>query len=237
MGNKKHLGIVIGRVTYIVVLLFCYSSHTPAQDEKRKEIWPEVDVHVPLKPKLRLFFVGAITKNEETRDNTEGQVGAHVDFLIGKRFTLRAGYRYGFSLAGEDPYKEHRIIIEQTFRHPLLFKLLIIDRNREELRIVNGDFSARYRNRLTLERQFVYRKFDITPYGAFEVFYDTRFDTWNRNRLTAGIQFPLRRGTPLVRLIDPSRSLVLDIYYQRQIDSRSQPARVNGLGIALNIYL
>ena len=36
----------------------------------------------------------------------------------------------------------------------------------------------------------------FTPYGPAEAFYDTRFDVWNRNRLTAGSEFQLKRGFP-----------------------------------------
>jgi hypothetical protein len=44
-------------------------------------------------------------------------------------------------------------------------------------------FSARYRNRVTLEREFKVLNRAITPYRSAEVFYDNRFNTWNRNRL------------------------------------------------------
>lgn len=226
------------RLVWLVALTAVFSSEGSAQQQSEpvKQIWPEVDVYVPLNEKFRVFFLATTTKAEETRDNTEGQVGAHLDYQLNKKVNLRTGYRYGFSLGGSDPFKEHRIIIEETLRHPLPLQVLLSDRNRQELRWVNGDFSARYRNRVTLEREFKILNRAVTPYGSVEAFYDSRFKTWNRNRLAVGTQIAFKRGVPLISLIDPKRQLVLDVYVMRQNDSRSQPGRVRALGMALNIY-
>ena len=226
------------RLVCLVALAAVFSSGAHAQQDSDtvKQFWPEVDFYVPLNEKFRLFFLATTTKAEETRDNTEGQVGAHIDYRLNPKVSLRAGYRYGFSLGGSDPFKENRIIFEQTLRHPLPLQVLFSDRNREDLRWVNGAFSARYRNRVTLEREFKVLNRAVTPYGSAEVFYDSRFKTWNRNRLTVGAQIALKRGAPLISLIDPKKQLVLDVYLLRQNDSRSQPSHVKALGMALNIY-
>ena len=227
---------MLGRFVCLIALTAALSSGASAQQDSTKQFWPEVDVYVPLNEKFRLFFLATTTKAQETRDNTEGQVGAHIDYHVTRKISLRAGYRYGFSLGGTDPFKEHRIVFEQTLRQPLPLKVLLSDRNREDLRWVNGEFSARYRNRVTLEREFKVLNRAVTPYGSAEVFYDSRFDTWNRNRLVVGTQIALKRGVPLISLIHPERQLVLDVYLSRQNDSRSQPARVRGLGMAFIIY-
>jgi hypothetical protein len=211
-----------------------FSSSARAQGaETSSQFWPEVDVYVSLNEEFRLFFLATTTKAEETRENTEGWVGAHLDYHVRKKVSLRTGYRYGFSLGGSDPFKEHRIILEQMVRQPLPLEILLCDRNRGDL---NGEFSARYRNRVTLEREFKVLNRGVTPYGSVEAFYDTRFDTWNRNRIVAGVQLALKRGAPLISLIHPKKQLVLDVYVTRQHDSRSQPSRVRALGIALSIY-
>jgi Protein of unknown function (DUF2490) len=234
MGPKSNY--VWRLVCLVLVVAFSSSARAQQDSETVKQFWPEVDVYVPLNEKFRLFFLATTTKAQETRDNIEGQVGAHVDYQLNRKVTLRTGYRYGFSLGGSDPFKEHRIVFEQTVRQPLPLEVLLSDRNREDLRWVNGEFSARYRNRVTLEREFKILNRAITPYGSAEVFYDSRFDTWNRNRLVVGVQFALKRGVPLISLVHPQRQLVLDIYLTRQNDSRSQPSRVRALGIAFNIY-
>ena len=225
-------------VQVLCLLIFCVlpSSLTCAQDTAETQFWPEVDVFIPLTPKIRLFLMGTITKAQETRSNVEGQFGAHLDYTINKKFMIRGGYRYGFSLSDGDPFKEHRIVLEQTVRQPLPLDVLLSDRNREDLRWVNGQFSARYRNRVTVERDFKVLGRQLTPYSSAEVYYDTRFDTWNRNRLTIGVQIPFKKGFPLISLVDPQRQFVLDLYLTRQNDSRSQPSRIKALGSAFSIY-
>jgi hypothetical protein len=230
--------VYVCRFVCLVALVAAFSSGAEAQQESEtvKQFWPEVDWYVPLNEKFRLFFLATTTKAEETKDNTEGQVGAHIDYHVNRKVNLRTGYRYGFSLGGSDPFKEHRIIFEQTLRQPLPLEVLLSDRNREDLRWVNGEFSARYRNRVTLEREFKVLNRAVTPYGSAEVFYDSRFNTWNRNRLALGAQIAFKRGAPLISLIHPKKQFVLDVYLTRQNDSRSQPSHVKALGAAFNIY-
>jgi hypothetical protein len=177
-----------------------------------------------------------VTKSEETRENLEGTVGADLEYKLHRKFRLRAGYRYGFSLDGDDPYKENRVVFEQNFTQTLPLEIVATDRSREELRSVNGDFSFRYRNRPTLEREFKLGRFKPAPYVSGETYYDTRYDTWNRNRIYLGFELPLRRGFPLTKLIDPERQVVLDLYWMRQVDSRSNVPRINGIGVVAKFY-
>src|SRR5262245_3788394 len=126
------------RLVCFVTLLLAFSSVANAQQETEstRQFWPEVNIFVPIDEKFRLFFLATTTKGEETKDNNEGQVGAHIDYRLHRKVSLRTGYRYGFSLAGSDPFKEHRIIFEQTLRQPLPLELLLSDRNRQDLRWV-----------------------------------------------------------------------------------------------------
>src|SRR3954470_8839718 len=106
----------------VMVALTCVGSTSGVRSQEsntRNELWPEVDVYVPLNEKVRLLFLIAITKSQETRDNTEGQFAVHVDYTANRRLVLRAGYQYGFSITDADPFKEHRPLLEQTLRQQL----------------------------------------------------------------------------------------------------------------------
>ncbi len=206
------------------------------------QLWPEIDVYVTLKPKIRLYFLVTASKAVEDGEVLnarafEGQIGAHVDYIPNKHVILRAGYRFGTSLGStDDAYKEQRVLTEQTLRKMLPGNVLLSDRNRQDFRFVSGDFSFRYRNRVTIEREFhVFKQRTITPYVSEEAFYDTRYSTWNRNRLTIGVQTALRRG-PLKRMLLPKKQVILDISYARQNDSRSQTQHINALAVALAFY-
>jgi hypothetical protein len=153
-----------------------------------------------------------------------------------QHFLLRGGYRYITSLNESDPYKEHRIVFEQHLRKLLRGGILLSDRNREDFRIIDGDFSFRYRNRVTLEREFRIKNRSLTPYASAETSYDSRFDAFNRNRFAFGFVQTLKAKHAPLKMLFPERDITVDIYYMRQNDSRSSTPHVNGLGIALAFY-
>jgi len=212
------------------------------ESSTRNEFWPEIDVYINVKPKVRLYLLGTISKSVEDGEirNAQGfeaQIGAHVDYIPNDHIILRAGYRFGTSLGKtDDPFKEHRLLTEQTLRKLIPGELLLSDRNREDFRFVDGDFSFRYRNRVTIEREVhLFRGRTITPYASAEFFYDTRSSAWNRNGFAVGFQQSLRRG-PLRKMLLPARQVILDLYYIRQNDSRSEIQHVNAIGAALVFY-
>ncbi len=230
------------RLTCAALLVAGVLAAAPAiaQDEVRTEFWPEVDVFAGLSQHSRLFFLASLTKAEEV-DYREASVGAHVDLFLkpvlrpGLRHTpdvdkrrylsFRLGYRYAQALgSGADPYREHRPILETTGRVYLPGHVVVLNRNRFDLRWVNGEYSWRYRNRSRIEREFPAWHGVLNPYLMVEFYYDSRFDTWNRQRYFAGLEWPIGRKT------------VLDTYYVRQDDSRSSPAHVNAFGMALNLF-
>jgi len=103
---------------------------------------------------------------------------------------------------------------------------VISDRNRGEFRFIKGQsFSARYRNRLRLERDFKDSWFVCTPYVYDEIFYDTRYDRWIPNRYAFGLQFPI------------GAHVVLEPCYLRQNGGHSNPSHLNVLGFRVNLYL
>lgn len=219
-----------------LTLMACFCQRAAAQTDKtQKEFWPEVDVYVKINEKLRLLFVADSSRDGESKRGLEAHVGVNLDYRLNEKWSFRAGYKYGFSLDNDDDYQENRILLEQTLRVPLPAGLLLSDRNREDFRFLSGDFSVRYRNRVMLEREFAIRRFKFTPYASGEIYYDTRFDAFNRNRTIVGVQLPLGVGLAPLRehLALPRRKLSLDLYYARQNDSRSEPNHVNALGALL----
>jgi hypothetical protein len=238
------------RLVLILVLFLClFSSRICKAQEPttRNEFWPGLEVYINVKPKVRLYLLGSISKTIEDGElfnaqSYEAQVGAHVDYIPNEHLILRAGYRYGRAIGeNDDGFREHRILADQILRKLLPGDLLLTDRNREEFRFIRGDFSFRYRNRVTIEREFqlsglpLLRTRSITPYVSGEIFYDTRFGVWNRNRYAVGVVQSLRRG-PILKQLLPKRAINLDLYLMRQNDSRSSPSHVNALGAALVFY-
>ncbi|MCM3902024.1 MAG: DUF2490 domain-containing protein [Pyrinomonadaceae bacterium] len=242
---QKPLVLISG--LFLLVLLSDTRTIRAQEPTKRDEFWPSVEVYINVKPKVRLYLVGTVSKTIEDGElfnaqSYEAQIGAHVDYIPNEYLILRAGYRYGRAVGdNDDGFRENRLLADQILRKLLPGDLLLTDRNREEFRFITGDFSFRYRNRVTIEREFqvsdvpLLRSRTITPYISGEIFYDTRFGVWNRNRYAVGVVQSLRRG-PIQRMLLPKRQINLDFYLMRQNDSRSSPSHVNALGAALIFY-
>jgi len=238
----------------IPVILFLLVIGAPmgmAQEPTtRQEVWPEIDLYIHVKPKVRLYFLGSVSRSVEDGElfsgqGSEAQVGAHVDYIPSDHVILRTGYRYSTAIGNNsEPFREHRLITEQTFRKLLPADVIVSDRNRQDFRFISGeDFSFRYRNRVTFEREFHLPKWvpklltrrSITPYVTGEISYDTRFSAWNRNRMALGFQQSLRR-TLLRKMGLPRRQIILDVYFMKQNDSHAQTQHLRALGLALNYF-
>jgi len=96
-----------------------------------------------------------------------------------------------------------------------------------DLRFINGDYSYRYRNRLRLGRTFTFDRWPpsrtLTPYAMEELGHDSRYDTFNRSRFTAGVETQFT-GTVMV-----------DLYVVSHDDSSASVERLYALGLTLNL--
>jgi hypothetical protein len=100
-----------------------------------------------------------------------------------QRLTAQVGYA--------DLGNENRGILEVTGRLPVGGTWLVSDRNKGDFRWIDGEYSARYRNRLRLEHSVAFAHVKCTPYANGEVYYDFKANEWNRTDLTLGGEFPL----------------------------------------------
>ena len=229
------------RIILALLALLAGSPVKATAQSTQSEFRPQVDGYVNLSPAVRLFLQALFTDALET-GHLRGHFGVHFDFALKpvfrrelrshddvfrRRFlSFRAGYLYITSLGeSSSPYLEHRWVVELTSRFPLPEKLVMTDSSRGELRFIGGQpFSTRYRNKLQLERDFSFGSVVFTPYLNGQLYYDTRYDVWNRNRYSAGVQVPA------------GKHLVLETYYLRQNDSRSSIPHLNVAGLTINLY-
>lgn len=233
----------IARATALTLGLLCVLAGHARAGETRSEFWPEVDGWIRLGGQTRLFLL-ATGSTVRDYSYSEGTVGAHLDVRLKRRavhlkrsltenieddrlsrFSTRVGYRYGRSLDDEgQSYEEHRGIAELTGRWKLPLQLLMNDRNRGDFRWLQGVYSFRYRNRVTLEHETTIGSYAFTPYGSAEIFFDSRYDyDLTRNRIILGVQTPF------------SSHLMLDTSFARQNDTRSSVSHINALSLALNL--
>jgi Protein of unknown function (DUF2490) len=223
----------------LITVLFAISA-LGAAAQTQDEFWPEVDLFVQTNEATRVVIKNSMNEDRDT-DYREGTFGFFVEAALKpifrrklreredvfrKRFlTFRGGYQYTNSMAAGDHNRESRGILEFTGRYPLPLQIVAIDRNRGEFRFIHGQaFSARYRNRLRLERDLKIGRFAITPFGYAEAFYNTRYAAWNQNRLAVGVEIPA------------GPHVVFQPHFIRQNDTRSDPTHVDALALTLNLY-
>lgn len=202
------------------------------------QTWPEVDTYVQLNPVTRVSFFAAVTR--ENREGSSAEIGPNIDLFLKplvklRRITVfdldpaksrllvfRAGYRY---MPATDGPTEHRGLLEATGRYPLLSGILLSDRNRLDLRSVDGEIAWRYRNRLTAERNVSLCSYHSTPYLRAEAYYDSSFQKWSRTAESAGWILPFHKKYE----VEP--------YYEHQNETGTAPNRqVNALGLVLSMY-
>ena len=204
-------------------------------------VWPEVDTYVTLDRTVRLFLLA--TTVQENSDTTEGEFGVNVDIRLkplrrnpllmfrldeskNSVLTLRAGYRYLPSYTGGST--ENRGVLEATGRYPLMAvfgDVLFSDRNRVDFRDIAGEYSWRYRNRLSLEKEFSIGQVRLNPYSRFEFYYDSRYDKWSRTELSLGSSFPV------------SAHFELEGYFDYQNDTSGSPSRqTKAVGAVASLY-
>jgi hypothetical protein len=220
-----------------VLLVLLFGTRALAQSN---QVWPETSVFMKLTDQTRFYFMMTTVKEEST--STEGEVGPNFDFYVKplrklnrwaglpmdesktRLLMVRVGYHYIFSYGG-DGSDEHRGVVEVTSRCPLIRGFVVSDRSRVDLRTIDAIFSWRYRNRLTIEREFSASRFRFVPYARGEIYYDSRFDKISRTALIAGSSFPI------------TRHLEFEGYLEHQNDSGGSSNRtVNAVGVVANIY-
>jgi hypothetical protein len=221
-----------------LTIVFLLLSGSLVSAQETVQFWPQIDTYVKLDHRFRLLFDASTT--QEAGSDIGSQVGANLDIFVKsplklKRFTVfqldesksrlltfRIGYNY-LPTPGKPP--ENRVSLDATPRFPLKAGVSVADRNRMDLRLIEGKFSWRYRNRLMVERTFGIHSYHFTPFVRGEAYYDSNPDKWSRTTEDVGFIFPIRRRGE----IEP--------YYQHMNDtSKSANRQTHGIGLTLSLY-
>jgi len=211
------------------------SSKDPKGPEEQAEWWPEIDTYVGLNERMRLEFEVSRTTDRSTYSSaTIGPTlqitlkpflrrGLEVNNAEKRKYlTFGIGYRYIPTL---DKPTENRVQVDLTGRYFFPAEILLSARSRVDIRDIGGTWSWRFRERLNLEHNFkLSKKVSIAPYTQGEIYYDSRYDTWNRNVYEFG--FTLGVG----------RWLDIKPYYARSNDSKSSIPEVNAAGLTASFF-
>ena len=237
MPMVKHSGRICLGAAAVGAMLAIFALSGAAQTQSL-QAWPEVDTYVNLSSDVRVSFFAAATR--ENRQGISAEIGPNIDVYFKslvklKKITLfeldpsksrllmfRAGYRY---MPSTDGPTEHRGLLEATARYPLVKGVLLSDRNRLDVRSIDGELAWRYRNRISAERTVLIRYYHFTPYIRAEAYYDGNFHKWSQTAESLGCIFSLRERYEL------------EPYYEHQNETGTAPNRqVDALGLVLSSY-
>jgi hypothetical protein len=218
-----------------VFLVFLACVPARAQDV---QFLPEVDAHLKLNSLVRVYLQAK--DDRDGGDPTQFTIGPSLQLYLkpllklknvttfdlddskSRLSVLETGYRY---VAAPDAPPENRMEAVDTLHFPMKGGLLISDRNRADLDWKNGDFTWRYRNKLSLERTFSLRSFHLIPYVAAEPYYESQYNKWSTTSLYAGCYVPV------------GKHVQFNTYYEHDNNTGKKPnQQVNSIGLALNLY-
>jgi hypothetical protein len=234
-----HMTILRRNRILLTLVVFAALFEPARAEDHQDEFVPELDAFINLSKQIRLFLLGDVTQ-AFSPNFTDGELGAHLDFTLkpilrrelregnwerDRYLWVRAGYVVSSDLDGrDDGSTTQTILLEATTRLELPGDFWLVNRARVDFRDIDGETSQRYRLRLGIEREFTVCGVVMVPYVQAEIFYDTRFDSWNRQLYQAGVEIELTKHWR----IEP--------YVARQNDSRSASGNVNRLGLVLKTY-
>lgn len=179
-------------------MLFSFSQFANANGEEF-EVWTQVGAETEWK-RLEFSLANANFFGAEK--------GWFLNFTqFGFDFAGKKGIRYGLAYKQEyvkfPTYTriEYRPMLNLSFEKQL-GDFSLSDRNRQEIRVIEGRVVPRYRNRLEIE----YSKLNwISPYVSTESFFHANHLRYSRQRSIVGIEIPYR-------------TLALDLFGVHQYD-------------------
>ena len=228
--GSRSLSVLIANLAMSVFAIAISTSavhgQTTTPPKAATQIWAEQQLSLPVNQRVDLVLLGYLHLGRKSERPVAEHVatGLGVSFKLGKYLTVFPFYtHFENQPAAAVRNKEERLTIEATVRFPLR-KVTFSDRNRFEYhwRTPHLDF-IHYRNKMQLERALNLWK--LTGFVADEVFYDSHFDAWIRNRIYAGVSKKV------------NQHLSFELYYMRQNDGHSRPGDLNVLGNTLKVRL
>ena len=232
MLHNLFLSLVNGLMTKVLFLIFAFASFSLGVDAQASTIvddedvqsWNDVQLNVPLSKKLDFFTKLTLRIGKDVSRLQDGRHSIGLAFKPISALTISPFYWFIRARNASGFFRpESRFNISATYRFP--FKAFgLSHRSTYEHRLRTSGNSSRYRAMITFEKNLpktVAR--DTKIFVSDEVFYDSVFSQFSRNRFSAGV----------ARTI--SKHLGFDVYYTRQNDGFSHPGDLNILWTAVRI--
>ncbi|MDD3375128.1 MAG: DUF2490 domain-containing protein [Candidatus Omnitrophica bacterium] len=213
------------KVILVCLIILGMATTLFAFDDEDFQVWNTVKANWKIADDWKL----SLEEEFYQGDNASGMYYQHSDLGLtysgfAKWFDVSVNYRQIFQKSNGDWSPENRPHVNATFKWDL-YGFSFSDRSRYEYRFISNKENAwKYRNCFKMSAPWKLTKFEIRPYTAYEIFYDSSTSSLNRKRLYGGFTFKI------------TESVSADLYYMRQSDDKKDYwNHANVLGTRLNI--
>ncbi len=223
--------------TWLIMALLFTSTWTPVLAQSAQFL-PEIDTHLKVNSFMRAYLQAKDDRDEGA--SNQFSIGPSIQFYLkpllklknittsdlddskSRALVLETGYG---SLTAPNTSPTNRMETLVTFHFPLKAGFLVSDRNRADLDWKSGQFTWRYRNKLTLERTFTAHSYHFIPYVAAEPYYESQYNEWSTTDLYAGCLFPV------------GKHVQFNTYYEHENNTGKKPnQQKNDIGLALYLF-
>jgi len=228
------------RIDSKLLILLCLAAgaaQLSAQDNSN-EFWPQLNGYWRLGPDFQI--VGTVTEHAATdpKDN-DFRIGAMLLYHLPIQFhgplarhhpeesrylSFNGGYLYIPPAPNGTAAVENRAFSQFIARVPWPNSFLTTDRSETDLRWISGSFYWRYRNRISMQRNFKIRSYTFTPLVFGELQYYSKYDSWYRNDYGAGVRFEVGKLAEILP------------YFERENTSYDKPAHTNAVGVSVTFF-
>lgn len=186
------------------------------------QIWNETQMLVGVNKRLSLNFLqfGRVGSNVSFRSDTRTGLGFLIK--INKYYSIQPTYVYQYAHPGEGRKSfSHRLYVDNLIKIPAK-KVTFANRVRFERIVRHGRVDLwNFRFRPGIEIPLKLHGHSISLYANNEIFYDTFYKAWTRNRFIAGVSKKV------------NNHFTMDVFYQHQNDSYARPGNTKVLGTTL----
>jgi|RhiMetdeSRZDD1v2_1073273.scaffolds.fasta_scaffold215512_2 uncharacterized protein DUF2490 len=211
----------------VLTLALCTAvTKTQTRSQTDTQEWNDVQLYAPVTKTVDFVVYGTLRIGRNITHSVDERIGAGFSFKLGKYLTVVPWYLHITTQPFEHVSAyENRLNLAATVRFPVR-RFTLSDRNLFERRLRHpGVDSTRYRNRLQVDHPLKLGKTKLTGFVSDEVFYDSIFNAWVRNRFAIGISKVW------------NKQVTTDVYYLRQNDGHALPGDLHVIGTTFRIRL
>lgn len=183
------------------------------------QFWNETNVFVPITKRVELNFLQFTRLGNNVSFRSDKRTGMGVVIRLHKYFAIQPTYVYQYSHPGLGRKSfSHRLYVDTLTKLPIK-RIVFTNRVRFEKILRHGRADAwNFRIRAGLEVPVRRGDHSVSLFANNEIFYDTFFKAWTRNRFIAGVSRKM------------NSHFTLDMFYQVQNDSYARPGNLQTFG-------